>query len=293
MGQTQSSTQQPSVASPSSSASTRCPVDHSALAKQHPPDPPSAAASCPVDHTSLAKHAQSSSSAASCPVDHASISKSSLATPAQCPIQPDALDPRNHLPTLTQERAPSQTTDLPTDRTKSSIRRDAAGNWEYPSPQQFYNALVRKGWETPENEIETMVQIHNFLNEKAWEEVHKWETEVNKDEDLQLVRFKGRPGELSPKARFWLFVGWLLPERFNTEPPFDRHDWIVRRPSTGEEVRYVIDYYGAPPLPDGSPVFSLDVRPALDDFGSISMRVRAATREAWAKAAPEARSSHT
>jgi hypothetical protein len=35
-----------------------------------------------------------------------------------------------------------------------------------------------------------------------------------RDEDLQLVRFKGRPGELSPKARFWLFLGWLLPERF-------------------------------------------------------------------------------
>jgi len=185
-----------------------------------------------------------------------------------------------------------QTTDLPTDRTTSSIPRDAAGNWEYPSPQQFYNALVRKGWETPETEIETMVQIHNFLNEKAWDEVHKWEAQVNKDESLQLVRFKGRPGELSPKARFWLFLGWLLPERFNTEPPFDRHDWIVRRPSTGEEFRYVIDYYGAPPLPDGSPVFSLDVRPALDNFESISMRVRAATREAWTKATPEATSNH-
>ena len=77
----------------------------------------------------------------------------------------------------------------------------------------------------------------------------------------------------------------------STEPPFDRHDWVVRRPSTGEEVRYVIDYYGAPPLPDGSPVFSLDVRPALDDFSSISMRVRAATREAWTKVAPEATST--
>ena len=35
-----------------------------------------------------------------------------------------------------------------------------------------------------------------------------------RDESLQLVRLKGRPGELSPKARFWLFLGWLLPERF-------------------------------------------------------------------------------
>jgi cytochrome c heme-lyase len=164
---------------------------------------------------------------------------SSSAPSAQCPVQqPETIDPRNHLPILTQERAPSQSLDLPTERTASSIPRDAAGHWEYPSPQQFYNALVRKGWETPENEIETMVQIHNFLNEKAWEEVQKWEAQVNKcviltqldgwmdgwmfltrlwfdrDEQLQLVRFKGRPGELSPKARFWLAAGWLLPDRF-------------------------------------------------------------------------------
>jgi len=209
----------------------------------------------------------------------------------------DAARPANAPPILTQERAPSQTADLPTERTESSIPRgdgdgdgdDAAGkkNWEYPSPQQFYNALVRKGFPTPENEVETMVEIHNFLNEKAWDEVQKWEAQVNRDERLQLVRFKGRPGELSPKARFFLFAGWLLPDRFNDEPPFDRHDWVVRRGSTGEEIRYVIDYYGAPPLPDGSPVFSLDVRPALDNFSSISMRVRAATRSAWEKVVPE------
>ena len=43
----------------------------------------------------------------------------------------------------------------------------------------------------------------------------------------------------------------------------------------------MIDYYSAPPLPDGSPVFSLDVRPALDSVGSISERVKAMTRETW------------
>jgi cytochrome c heme-lyase len=68
--------------------------------------------------------------------------------------------------------------------------------------------------------------------------------------------------------------------RFNTEPPFDRHDWVVKR-ATGEEVRYVIDYYEAPDGEDGSPVFSLDVRPALDSFGSIKHRVSMATQEAW------------
>ena len=59
-----------------------------------------------------------------------------------------------------------------------------------------------------------------------------------------------------------------------------RHDWVVRRGSTSEEVRYVIDYYRATLLPDGSPAISLDVRPALDNFSSTSMHVRTATRSA-------------
>ncbi|KAG2132811.1 hypothetical protein DEU56DRAFT_812170 [Suillus clintonianus] len=48
----------------------------------------------------------------------------------------------------------------------------------------------------------------------------------------------GRPGEMSPKARFWMLAGWLLLSRFNTEPPFDRHDWIVWHPRDGTEIRY-------------------------------------------------------
>jgi len=50
----------------------------------------------------------------------------------------------------------------------------------------------------------------------------------------------------------------------------------------GGEVRYVIDNYSAPPEPDGSPVFSLDVRPALDSFGSLKERTTFATEEVWA-----------
>jgi cytochrome c heme-lyase len=96
-----------------------------------------------------------------------------------------------------------------------------------------------------------------------------------------LTRFQGRPGELSPKARLYLFAGRILPSRFNTKPPFDRHDWVIRRRS-GEEVRYVIDYYEAPPELDGTPVFSLDVRPALDTLGSMKTRISVATQEAWA-----------
>jgi hypothetical protein len=34
------------------------------------------------------------------------------------------------------------------------------------------------------------------------------------DDEPHLARFKGRPGEMSPKARFWMLAGWLLPSRF-------------------------------------------------------------------------------
>jgi hypothetical protein len=134
------------------------------------------------------------------------------------------------MPDLPQQRQSNQAIDLPLERTESSIPRDRSSKWDYPSPQQFYNALVRKGWETPEEHVETMVEIHNFLNEEAWEEVKKWEkrrieyvsvpsgrewllTFISND-DIQLARFKGRPGEMSPKARLYMFAGWLLPSRF-------------------------------------------------------------------------------
>lgn len=185
------------------------------------------------------------------------------------------------MPTLAQERSPGQQMDLPLDREVSSIPRASnSSKWEYPSAQQFYNALVRKGWETPEEHVQTMVDIHNFLNEEAWQEILKWEPP---NSEPYLAKFKGKPGQLSPKARLLMVAGWLLPSRFNTEPPFDRHDWIVHRPETGEEVRYIIDYYSAPPLPDGSPVFSLDVRPALDSFAGVQSRIHG-WKGVWADA---------
>ncbi|KAF8141595.1 cytochrome c/c1 heme-lyase [Boletus edulis] len=218
------------------------------------------ASGCPIQH----------SQSKGCPVDHSS-------TP---------LNPLNQMPSLPQTPL-DNSHQLPTERALSSIPRsvDAGRNeaWEYPSPQQFYNALVRKGWETPVEHVETMVEIHNFLNERAWGEVLQWEKRVAHpgDEEPHLTKFRGRPGDMSPKARVLMFAGWLLPSRFSAEPPFDRHDWIIRRPRTGEEVRYVIDYYSAPPTPDGDPVFALDVRPALDSVQSIKERVTVGTSEAW------------
>lgn len=210
------------------------------------------------------------------------------------------LNPLNYMPTnLSNQKAATQKINLPLEREPSTIPKgDGEGNWEYPSPQQMYNAMLRKGYtDTPEDAVESMVSVHNFLNEGAWAEIVEWERRFGKglvygwkvslkgedgtessadqgtvwtDEERKppaLVRFMGRPGDLTPKAQFLQTMGWVWPSKFRTEPPFDRHDWFVRRhlPSgKEEEVRYVIDYYSGPPEPTGEPVFFLDVRPAVD-----------------------------
>ncbi|KAG1762358.1 cytochrome c/c1 heme-lyase [Suillus occidentalis] len=152
---------------------------------------------------------------------------------------------------------------LPTERTMSSIprvvdsetRTDMRQTWEYP--QQFYNALLRKSLDTPAEHVETV---------RAWGKVLKWERRVAQegDEKPHLARFKGRPGDVA-----------------KGKPPFDRHNWIVRRPRDGTEVRYDIDCYSAPSTPDGDPGFALDVWPALDSFESIQQRMAVGMDDAW------------
>jgi hypothetical protein len=64
--------------------------------------------------------------------------------------------------------------------------------------------------------------------------------------------------------------------------PFDRHDWIVERPD-GQEVRYVIDFYGGARSPHYSlnrPVsIYLDVRPAADSVSAVVARLTLAFRQ--------------
>jgi cytochrome c heme-lyase len=50
----------------------------------------------------------------------------------------------------------------------------------HPSRSVCQEGILRKGWETPEEHVETMVEIHNFLNEEAWQEVLKLEKRSNR-----------------------------------------------------------------------------------------------------------------
>ena len=71
-----------------------------------------------------------------------------------------------------------------------------------------------------------MVEVHNFLNEGAWQQILTWEDQYTQQTKVEprLKKFTGRPHDLSPKARMYLWLGQLFPETFNTIPPFDRHD---------------------------------------------------------------------
>ena len=67
-----------------------------------------------------------------------------------------------------------------------------------------------------------VVDIHNAVNERAWTKLMEWEAlRAEPGVVPKLVRFMGRPTDVSPKARCLGLIGY--------KAPFDRHDWIVDR----------------------------------------------------------------
>lgn len=234
----------------------------------------SSSSACPVRHTSAPAASDG------CPVIH----KKEADEPSACPVNygrlsviDEDLNPLNNMPmAISSEKAPGQRIALPTERTISTIPKGEAsdqGSWEYPSPQQMLNAMLRKGKGDgiDEEAVVSMVEVHNFLNEGAWQQILEWEEKYTKESKVEprLLRFTGRPDDMSPKARMYLYLSKVFPQTFSSDLPFDRHDWTVLRSSgrNGEwsQVRYVIDYYSAPDDEEtGMPAFLLVTRPALD-----------------------------
>ncbi|KAK3375936.1 cytochrome c/c1 heme-lyase [Lasiosphaeria ovina] len=313
------------VAATSSSPSQRPAVPrHSQGAGDGSPPP-----SCPMHkrtadalNSSSCQRPATAAPPSSCPVPHGD--RGALAEQQESTLS--KLNPLNYMfQSISQAPAPNQTLALPTSREPSSIPKGTGdGYWEYPSPQQMYNALLRKGHtDTDITVVESMVSVHNFLNEGAWAEIVEWERwfgkglwrgwEISKrgeenapmvlrrlesqeggyPEQPKLVRFQGRPREMTPKAAMLQMAGWLYPSRFGTEPPFDRHDWYVSRNVNGQtkEVRYVIDYYSGPPEETGDPVFFLDVRPAITPTGAAERLLRWGGDVWWKASGGEARFS--
>ena len=246
---------------------SQCPVQHSGAGRRPPSSEAKGGGSggsggerggaCPVKHgdgtggggggssgkVSSSGSSSSSSSGGGCPVKHggasafpsAASSASSNAPGGSYDVGAERINPTNQMPGNQQDAPfPGQQGELSTDREASTIAKggDSADGvtWEYPSSQQFYNALMRKGKgeNVKEEDVDAVVAIHNNMNERAWNRLLIWENEhcAECPSGPRLARFLGRPDDLTPKAwaKNWLGYG----------KPFDRHDWFIDR--CGKEV---------------------------------------------------------
>ena len=194
-----------------------CPVKHSK---------PAAATSsgCPV------KHSPPPSSSSGCPVKHSSSDKNDQQQ-QQYNVYSQPIDPKNQMPAVANQLpSPQQTEALSTERVKSTIPKvstvlsvhisglltakqaktcdspkppsdmyfqggaDEGTTWTYPSPQMFYNALARKQklGSTQEADIESVVALHNNMNERTWNKVLEWEEVLcGNEEKPKLLEIHG------------------------------------------------------------------------------------------------------
>lgn len=83
---------------------------------------------------------------------------------------------------------------------------EGVAKWVYPSEQQYYNAMKRKGFHPAVSDVPVILTIHNVVNEKGWSQVIEWES-LRGNSNPKLVRFSGRPNDLSPKAIFLAALG--------------------------------------------------------------------------------------
>jgi cytochrome c heme-lyase len=133
----------------------------------------------------------------------------------------------------------------------------------------FFDAMRRKGFsDTQVSDMKTVVPIHNAVNERAWAEIKAWEAPYAASGECpggpRLYSFAGVKEKMTPRARIKTLLGYTA--------PFDRHDWIVDR--CGKRVEYVIDFYaGRPDAGEGKVNFYLDVRPKVNSWEGVKMRV--------------------
>lgn len=169
-----------------------------------------------------------------------------------------------------------------TERVLSSIPKgDSGSNWKYPSNEQFYDSLQRKGYKAiSEEQVRLLVPMHNVVNEQCWQEIRRWERVFGRTE-VALDRFIGRQNVLSPKAFIRSTFGGYV-------RPFDRHDWYVasRDEGSGKLVRkrYVIDFYSGPKTDEQPMSIFLDVRPDVFSLDGACLRLAVIyrkTREAF------------
>ncbi|CBZ55300.1 putative cytochrome c heme lyase [Neospora caninum Liverpool] len=235
---------------------------------------------CPVEHGSSGASLSGNSAELpqECPMKRLPVRKSffsslfsSSPAPSSCPY---GLGEGGENAQGVQVEVPAGLSDA---REKSTIPSVSGENWNYPSEKQFYRVTRAKGHQVDPGDMPAIVAIHNAVNEQTWTEILRFEAFHQRECDTpKLVRFVGRPEELTFKARIKHFLGY--------ERPFDRHDWLVDR--CGTKVRYLIDFYDgrAPPEEEarGKVAIYIDARPDVLSPHGLRDRVRMfLTKKGW------------
>jgi len=229
------------------------------------PSVPKAAASpggCPM-HSETHRKNMTIPAANGCPLDYGTHGDASSE-----PVLQNGLDPRNMMPTNLEDKLPDQDFDLSKHREKSSIPKTGSSKtWEYPSPQQFYNSLLRKNKDPDSQTMDAVVYVHNVVNEETWNQILAREA-MHQDscEVPTLQRFVGKYDDLTWKGR----ISELISSKGR---PYDRHDWFVDR--CGQRtVRYIVDYYDDDNAENRQTTTTVDARPAFDTAEDVWDRIR-------------------
>lgn len=175
----------------------RCPIDHSKK-ESITSSGQEVSSSCPVDHSNMEK----------CPVDHKGAN---VSITASNPLYNAAANDM----AFDHSKQIGQKINLSVDRATSTIPKGdftpdhqpkTAEKWVYPSEQQYFNAMKRKGYNPSERDIPAVLYIHNVVNEQGWSKVKEWEA-YSGNPHPKLKRFMGKPTQLSPKARLLGYLG--------------------------------------------------------------------------------------
>ena len=231
------------------------------------------------------KSNKDAASSESCGVDNSKTSNVNVASLEEAARHAQTPHPDQVIPLSTHRVVSSIPKGSQENVPKHQGERKDDENWVYPSEQQFYNAVRRKGWQGVDpSTMPLVVRIHNEVNERGWSDVCRWERELHNNHEPKLVKFMGRPKDLSPKAFLFCRLLHLYKE------PFDRHDWYVSSSPVGNNApppprRYVIDFYnGQPKSPttaSSQPSMYIDVRPAIDRPEDLWDRMRMLARETF------------
>lgn len=66
-------------------------------------------------------------------------------------------------------------TPRPANNEQETGADEKSGKWIYPSEEMFFNAMRRKNYDPKEEDMRSIVPIHNAVNEQAWKEIKRWE----------------------------------------------------------------------------------------------------------------------